>query len=211
MKNWPGTPGSRQPRSRRSSRYGPTVLGPDDSKPGAVQHAPGARGRPRCARPGDRLDRRDGAADGRDARDARDERRLADEVAVGARAAPGRRVDDEVAPPAADEIDDRRPLPRFGHLADALDRNAGGGERRGGAGCGAKREAEPGEAPAELDGGRLVGVAHREERDPRVRQRPAGGALGLGERGREVGRARHHLAGRAHLRARARRRRPGSG
>ena len=36
---------------------------------------------------------------------------------------------------------------------------------------------------------------------PPLGQRPAGRALGLGEGGREVGGARHHLAGRAHLRA----------
>ena len=34
---------------------------------------------------------------------------------------------------------------------------------------------------------------------PELRQRAAGGALCLGERGRQVGGARHHLSGRAHL------------
>ena len=46
----------------------------------------------------------------------------------------------------------------------------------------------------------LVGVAHGEERGPGGRERPAGGALRLRERGRQVGGARHHLAGGAHLR-----------
>ncbi len=77
----------------------------------------------------------------------------------------------------------------------------GCGDRRRGAGGGEEREPERGQPAGELHGGVLVRVADGEERAPASRQRPPGGALGLGEGGREVGRARHHFAGRAHLRA----------
>ena len=47
----------------------------------------------------------------------------------------------------------------------------------------------------------LVGVGDGDEGRAAARQRHAGGGLRLGERGREVARDAHHLAGRAHLRA----------
>ncbi len=46
---------------------------------------------------------------------------------------------------------------------------------------------------------RLVGVGDRDERRAGAWQRRAGGGLGLGERGGEVARDAHHLAGGAHL------------
>ena len=55
-------------------------------------------------------------------------------------------------------------VPGLRDLADARDREPGGRERGRGAAGGAEREAERGEAPAERDGGRLVAVAHGEER-----------------------------------------------
>ena len=47
----------------------------------------------------------------------------------------------------------------------------------------------------------VVGLADGDEDGARARQPPSGRPLGLVERGREVGGARHHLAGRAHLRS----------
>ena len=47
----------------------------------------------------------------------------------------------------------------------------------------------------------LVGVGHGQEHRAGARQLRAGRGLGLRERGREVGRDAHHLAGGAHLRA----------
>ena len=60
-------------------------------------------------------------------------------------------------------------------------------------------EPELRERAGDRDDRDLVGVANGQERAPAGRERAAGGALGLGERGREVGGARHHLARRAHL------------
>ena len=57
-------------------------------------------------------------------------------------------------------------------------------------------------------GRRLVAVGDGDEHGAAVGQLGAGGRLGLGERGREVAGDPHHLAGRAHLRARAASRRP---
>src|SRR5439155_27308642 len=71
---------------------------------------------------GDRLDRGGGARDRRDARNAGDERRLADQIAVGSRALALRRVEHEIAAPAANEVDHRRPTSPLRHLADILDR-----------------------------------------------------------------------------------------
>src|SRR5687767_414417 len=100
---------------------------------------------------------RAGARDRRDARDARRERRLADPVAVAARApAAARGVDDEVAAAAADEVDDGMALALLADLAHAVDGDAGRGERPGGARRGDEREAEPCERQRERDGGRLV-------------------------------------------------------
>src|SRR3990172_7591545 len=198
MKNWPGTPESSPPRSRRTSRYGPTSSAArtlSASRRNAFLEGEGVL----MTRAPDGLDRGEGAPAGRHARDAGGERRLADEGTVGAGAASRRCVDDEVAAPAADEVDDRRPRARLGHLAHALDRQPGRGERTRRPRRRAESESELGELPAELDRRRLVGVADGEESRSARRQRPARSALRLRERRREVVRARHHLAGRAHL------------
>ena len=60
-----------------------------------------------AARVRDRVDRGLRARERRDARDAGDERGLADQVAVAACPGALRRVDDEVAASAADQVDDR--------------------------------------------------------------------------------------------------------
>ena len=75
----------------------------------------------------------------------RGQRGLADPVAVAARAAALRRVDDEVAAAAADEVDHARGLAGLPHLAHALDGEPGGGERGGGPGRGDDAEAELGQ------------------------------------------------------------------
>ncbi len=54
-------------------------------------------------------------------------------------------------------------------------------------------------ARARRNDGNLVGIAYREEDGTAHGQRPARGPFGLREGRREVGRARHHLAGRPHL------------
>ena len=145
------------------------------------------------------MDGRGRARQRRDARHAGGERGLADAIAVPTRSAALGEVDDEVAAAAPDQVDDRRLLPGLAHLADALDGQAGGGEREGRAVGRDQREAEAGERGGHGNDGRLVGVADREERRPAGGQWPAGGPLRLRERGREVGRRRHHLTGRAHL------------
>src|SRR5829696_1781563 len=73
---------------------------------------------------------------------AGDERRLADEVAVRARAPARGSVDDEVAATPADEVDDGRAVPALPHLAHARDRQAGGGKGMRGSRCRAELEAE---------------------------------------------------------------------
>ena len=60
-------------------------------------------------------------------------------------------------------------------------------------------EAEVVQLRREPGAGGLVGVGDGDEDGAAVRQRGAGGGLRLGERGLEVGRDAHHLAGRAHL------------
>src|SRR5439155_8348421 len=86
-------------------------------------------------RVGDRLDRGGGAGNRRDARNAGDERGLADQVAVRTRPRTVRRVDDQVAASAADEIHHRGSDSELGHLAYVLDREPGGCEHVRGA-CG---------------------------------------------------------------------------
>src|SRR2546425_2595933 len=113
MKNWPGDPGSTPPRSNRSSVYGPTGSTPatrSSSRRGLdtdrLRLDPLLkRERFLMPRDGDRVDRRGGSGERRDARHASGERRLADCVAVRARVAAFGRVDDEVAPPLADQVD----------------------------------------------------------------------------------------------------------
>src|SRR3990170_9046487 len=88
MKNWPGTPGSSPPRSTRTSRYGPTSSAArtlSASRRTAFLEGEGVL----AAGARDRLDGGEGAAERRHARNTRGERRLADEGAVGAGAAPG--------------------------------------------------------------------------------------------------------------------------
>src|SRR5829696_563082 len=106
MKNWPGIPGSRPPRSTRSSVYGPTGSTATTLSAARFGMAFLKRQRVLAARVRDRVDRGLRTRERRDAGDARDERGLADEIAVAAGARALRRVDDEVALPAADEVDD---------------------------------------------------------------------------------------------------------
>src|SRR5256714_13625608 len=190
MKNWPGRPGSPPPRRTRSSVYGPTgstpatlsgarLAGTDALLQGEGGLGPGVT---------DRVHGRGGAREGRDARDARDERGFADQVAGGAGIGSVRCVHDEIAAAPPHEVDD------CAALLDRLDLEAGGGERARGAVGRDEREAEPGQRGRDRDEGRLVVVANGEERRTRGGQRPAGRALCLGERGRQVGGARPHLA-----------------
>src|SRR5215217_7532816 len=118
MKNCPGVPGSRFPRAARRSVYAPTrstattlsasrlstdpLLEREDGLAARVRDR--VRGRPRACERGD-------------AGDPRGQRRLADPIAVAPRTgAAARRVDDEVATAAADEIDDGVALPVLAHL-----------------------------------------------------------------------------------------------
>ena len=141
----------------------------------------------------DRLDR--GAGDGkrRDAGDASDNGGLADRVAVAARVTALRRVHDEVDAAAADELDDRLAL------VDTLDRDVRQLEcGRGSGGCD-ELEAVGCKCTRDSEDSNLVGIADAQERAAAGGKLAAGGALGPGESGREVGAARHHLPGRAHL------------
>ena len=132
MKNWPGMPGSRPPRSTGAACTG-RRLEAGDAKPFALRHAvPGATMRPRCARSRSR---------------GWPLARPTSVVMQGTRATSAprgsgsrrcvpralRSVDDEIAASAADAVDDRRRLALLRHLADPLDREPGGGERRRGA------------------------------------------------------------------------------
>src|SRR5581483_2500743 len=130
MKNWPGEPGSRPPRSSRSSVYGPTasaLVTVSRSRldiDSLLQRECELR-----ARVCDRVHRRRRARDRRDARDPRDERRLADPVPIGSlERAAERRVDHEIAPAATDEVDDRG-VSTLGDLRDLLDVQPGPLER----------------------------------------------------------------------------------
>ena len=152
-----------------------------------------------AARVRDRVDRGLRARERRDARDAGDERRLADQVAVAARAGALWGVDDEVAASAADQVDDRGGVALLGDLAHPLDRQSGGSERLGRPAGREQAEAEARERGRDRHGGGLVGVANGEEDGALGRQRPSRGPLGLGEGCGEVGGGGHHLAGRAHL------------
>src|SRR5215208_5521579 len=69
-----------------------------------------------AARVRDRVNRSLRARERRDARDAGDERGFADQVAVAACTGALRRVDDEVAASAADEVDDRGGVAVLGDL-----------------------------------------------------------------------------------------------
>ena len=129
------------------------------------------------------------------------ERRLADRVAVRARVAALRRVDHEIAAATADEVDDRRlAVGCLAELPHRLDLDPRGRER----GCRPlgriELEAETDERGGDRHGLLVVGLADGDEHGTGTRQPPPRGPLGLVERSREVGRARHHLTGRAHLR-----------
>src|SRR5258707_15291349 len=124
MKNCPGTPGSMPPRRTRSNVYGPTCSFTTtlsrsrlmlDSLLELLQ-----RERLLTAGVGDRVNRGRRAGQRRDARHARDERGLANQVAVGPRAGSLWRIDDEIAPAAADEVDHGRASAHLGHLAHAF-------------------------------------------------------------------------------------------
>src|SRR5205823_392545 len=202
MKNWPGIPGSSLPRSTRSSVYGPTTSLPATLSALRVSTDSLLEAeRDLVLRVGDCLDGGRRAGDRRHAGDAGQECRLADQVAVRARARALRRVDDEVAAPAADEVDHARVLAVLGHLADVLHGQSRGGQRVRRAGGCDQLEAERVQRTRDGDDGGLVLVADGEERRALGRQAAAGGALRLGKGGRQVGGAGHHLAGRAHLRA----------
>src|SRR5215216_1090147 len=110
-------PGSSPPRSTRTSVYGPTASTPitlSRSRLGTDSLL--ERLRDLAAGVGDRVYGGGGAGKRGDARDARGQRSLADQVAVRAGARALRRIDDEVAAPAADEVDHGRALPVLGHL-----------------------------------------------------------------------------------------------
>src|SRR4029450_1748592 len=110
-------------------------------------------------------------------------------------------VDDELAAPPADEVDDGRAVSLLPYLADARDRQPRRGESVRATCRRAKLEAQVDEPPAQVDGGVFVGIADREERGAPDRERPPRRALRLRDGGREVGRARHYLPGRGALRA----------
>src|SRR5207245_2846700 len=93
----------------------------------------------------------------------------------------------------------RRAAALLGHLAHVLDNEAGGREHAGRPGGREQLEAERVESPRNRYDGLLVLVPHRQEGGAARREPPTGGALRLGERGRQVGGAGHDLSGRAHL------------
>ncbi len=135
----------------------------------------------------------------RQAGDPVHDRGAADLPAVGARPDARRRVDHEVDVPALDPVEHVRralaelvqPLHRHAHARDRLRRAARGDDPK----ADVVQDLRDRERP------RLVGVGDGDERRAAERQRHARGGLRLGERGREVARDPHHLAGRAHLRA----------
>src|SRR5439155_23189811 len=142
MKNWPGTPGSRPPRSTHRSVYGPTgSLARTLSRSDLDIEPFLERERRFRARAGDRVDGRGRARERRDARDARRERRLADSVAVGACVLTLRRVDHEIAASPTNQVDDRRTVTPLGHPSHRRDGETGGGERGRRARGGDEREA----------------------------------------------------------------------
>src|SRR5215203_3298740 len=129
MKNWPGIPGSRAPRSSRSSVYGPTA-----SEPATLSDSRRTKSflkaeRVLAARVCDRMHSRRRTRKRGDARDSRDEGSFADAVAVAAGAGALRRVHDEVATAAPDQVDHRRSVAGLGHLANPLNLEPCGGKR----------------------------------------------------------------------------------
>src|SRR5579862_1666616 len=201
MKNCPGAPGSREPRSTRSSVYAPTESTPVTLRRSRLGIDPLLqRQRMVGARVRDRVHGGGRAGDGGDARNATRQRGLANRISVRARVASLGRVYDEIAPAAPDEIDDGELVAvGLAELADRLDVEPGTGERRRGSFRRVQTEAETRERRRDRHRCLLLGRADGEEYRSLVRQRAAGCALRLGERGRQIGGARHHLAGRSHL------------
>ena len=112
------------------------------------------------------------------------------QVAVRARAPPVRRVDDEIAAPPADEVDDGRPrLPPPPTLRTRVTGRPGRRER-----VARSRPSRRGRSRGSRAGGRgrrrpsLSGSRTERNAVPAFGQRPPGRPLGLGERGRKVGR-----------------------
>src|SRR5262245_64534935 len=126
MKNCPGTPGSRAPRSTRSRVYGPTrseavtLCRLGDAKLCIDPFL--ERDRLLGAGGSNRMHGGGGTRERRDTRHAARERGLADRVAVRACVAALRRVDDEIAAAPADQVDDRRlTVLRLAELPHRLD------------------------------------------------------------------------------------------
>src|SRR6266568_9377407 len=155
MKNCPGTPASTPPRATRSSVYAPTCSFATtlsrsrlmlDSLLKLLQ-----RERLFAAGVCDRIHRSGCARQGRDSGPPRYEGRLADQIAVGPGPRSLRSVDDEVAAATPDEIDHRRALAVFRHLAHAFHLEPGRGERVRGTCCGQQLEPQLGEPICDLD------------------------------------------------------------
>ena len=192
MKNCPGDAGVEAAALEAEKRVRPDRLAPHHPEALAARVTPRSDPlleRERRLGPGvpDRMDGGRGAGDRRDAWNPRDERGLADEVAVGPRAAPLRRVHDEVAATVADEVDDRLvPFVGVRDLPDLLDVETRGAQRPRGALRGDELEAEPRERGRDRDRRRLVVVADGEERRTGGRQRTSRRPLRLREGGRKV-------------------------
>src|SRR4051812_16889167 len=114
-------PGSRPPRWSRRRVYGPTVSTPATLSASRFGMSLLKRKRILAARVRDRVNRGLRAGERRDARHAGDESCFSDQIAVAAGAGALRRVDDEVAAAAPDQVDDRGGIALLGDLADSLD------------------------------------------------------------------------------------------
>src|SRR5581483_5856319 len=174
MKNCPGTPGSRPPRSSRRSVYAPTASTPVTLRSSRLGIDPLLQRQcllgPRVR---DGVHGRGGAGDGGDARHAAHERGLADRVSVRACIAALGGVDDEVAAPAADEVDDGELVAvRLAQLAHGLDVETCTGQCGGGSLGRVQPEAEAGERGGDRDRGLLLRRPDREEHRALVRQPP---------------------------------------
>ena len=133
-------------------------------------------------------------------RHACDERGLTDEIAVGARTASLRRVDDEIATPAAHEVDHGLVVVVcVGDLAiSSIERPAARSVRAVPSVATARSRAR--RAPPRRPPRRACPRRERTGTRCPTSKRSTGGSLGLRKRGREIGGARHDLARRAHLR-----------
>src|SRR5215212_11129079 len=126
MKNCPGVPGSRLPRTARRSVYAPTCSTATTLSASRLSTDPLLeRQDGLAARVGDRVRGRPSACECGDAGDPRGKCRLADPVTVAPRTgAAARRVDDEVAASASDKVDYLLTLVLLPYLANAIDRDA---------------------------------------------------------------------------------------